>query len=44
MGKDGNAVEIGHFTIDYEGCLTCGCEGEKALGSILLWKGYNALS
>jgi glucokinase len=24
-GKDGNAVEIGHFTIDLEGRLTCGC-------------------
>ncbi|MFP3985863.1 MAG: ROK family protein [Candidatus Bathyarchaeia archaeon] len=25
LGKDGNAVEIGHFTIDYEGRLKCGC-------------------
>ena len=25
MGKDGNAVEIGHFTIDYSGKLVCGC-------------------
>lgn len=25
LGKDGNAVEIGHLTIDYEGRLTCGC-------------------
>ncbi|KYH42133.1 MAG: hypothetical protein AYL33_003690 [Candidatus Bathyarchaeota archaeon B63] len=25
VGKDGNAVEIGHFTIDFEGRLTCGC-------------------
>lgn len=25
MGKDGNAVEIGHFTIDYEERLVCGC-------------------
>lgn len=25
MGKDGNAHEIGHFTIDFEGRLTCGC-------------------
>ena len=25
MGKDGNAVEIGHFTIDYQGKLLCGC-------------------
>lgn len=25
MGKDGNAVEIGHFIIDYQGKLTCGC-------------------
>ncbi|MEM1515636.1 MAG: ROK family protein [Candidatus Bathyarchaeia archaeon] len=28
MGKDGNAHEIGHFTIDFEGRLTCGC-GKK---------------
>jgi len=28
IGKDGNATEIGHFTIDYEGRLTCGC-GKK---------------
>jgi len=25
IGKDGNAHEIGHFTIDFEGKLTCGC-------------------
>ena len=25
MGKDGNAAEIGHFTIDYNGRLVCGC-------------------
>jgi glucokinase len=25
IGKDGNAAEIGHFTIDYEGKLMCGC-------------------
>ena len=25
LGKDGNAVEIGHITIDYEGKLECGC-------------------
>jgi glucokinase len=25
LGKDGNAVEIGHLTIDYEGRLKCGC-------------------
>jgi len=25
IGKDGNAAEIGHFTIDFEGRLTCGC-------------------
>ena len=25
LGKDGNAVEIGHITIDYEGRLRCGC-------------------
>jgi len=28
LGKDGNATEIGHFTIDYEGKLTCSC-GKK---------------
>ncbi|OYT49581.1 hypothetical protein B6U79_01515, partial [Candidatus Bathyarchaeota archaeon ex4484_231] len=25
IGKDGNATEIGHFTIDYDGLLLCGC-------------------
>ncbi|MEM2327042.1 MAG: ROK family protein [Candidatus Bathyarchaeia archaeon] len=25
IGKDGNAHEIGHFTIDFEGKLLCGC-------------------
>ncbi|MEM3692964.1 MAG: ROK family protein [Candidatus Bathyarchaeia archaeon] len=25
MGKDGNAHEVGHFTIDFEGRLLCGC-------------------
>jgi len=25
VGKDGNATEIGHFTIDYDGRLICGC-------------------
>ena len=25
LGKDGNAHEVGHFVIDYEGRLTCGC-------------------
>ncbi|MEM1587150.1 MAG: ROK family protein [Candidatus Bathyarchaeia archaeon] len=25
IGKDGNAHEIGHFTIDFEGRLICGC-------------------
>lgn len=25
MGKDGNAHEIGHFTIDFDGRLLCGC-------------------
>jgi len=25
IGKDGNATEIGHFTIDFEGKLMCGC-------------------
>jgi glucokinase len=28
LGKDGNAVEIGHLTIDFEGRLKCGC-GKK---------------
>ncbi len=28
LGKDGNAVEIGHLTIDFTGKLTCGC-GKK---------------
>jgi glucokinase len=27
VGKDGNATEVGHFTIDLEGRLTCGCGG-----------------
>ena len=26
FGKDGNAVEIGHIVIDYEGRLICGCK------------------
>ena len=25
IGKDGNATEIGHFTVDYDGRLICGC-------------------
>jgi glucokinase len=25
LGKDGNSHEVGHFVIDYEGRLTCGC-------------------
>jgi glucokinase len=25
MGKDGNAHEVGHITIDHSGMLTCGC-------------------
>jgi glucokinase len=25
FGKDGNAHEVGHFVIDYNGRLTCGC-------------------
>jgi len=25
LGKDGNAHEVGHFVIDYQGRLTCGC-------------------
>ncbi len=28
FGKDGNAAEVGHITIDYEGKLKCGC-GKK---------------
>jgi len=28
LGKDGNGHEVGHFVIDYEGRLTCGC-GKK---------------
>jgi glucokinase len=28
LGNDGNAAEVGHFVIDYEGRLTCGC-GKK---------------
>jgi len=28
IGKDGNAAEIGHFTIDFQGRLTCAC-GKK---------------
>jgi len=27
FGKDGNAVEIGHFVVDWEGRLECGCGG-----------------
>lgn len=27
LGKDGNAHEIGHIVIDYEGRLICGCGG-----------------
>ncbi|MEM3404236.1 MAG: ROK family protein [Nitrososphaeria archaeon] len=25
LGKDGNAHEVGHFTVDFEGRLVCGC-------------------
>jgi glucokinase len=25
LGKDGNSHEVGHFVIDYQGRLTCGC-------------------
>ncbi|MGQ9543587.1 MAG: ROK family protein [Candidatus Bathyarchaeia archaeon] len=28
MGKDGNAHEVGHITIDHSGKLTCGCGGK----------------
>ncbi|MEM2110538.1 MAG: ROK family protein [Candidatus Bathyarchaeia archaeon] len=34
IGKDGNAHEIGHFTIDYEGRLQCNC-GKRGH-----WEGY----
>lgn len=34
IGKDGNATEIGHFTIDYDGRLVCGC---RARGH---WEAY----
>lgn len=27
LGKDGNATEVGHFTVDLEGKLKCGCGG-----------------
>ncbi len=27
LGKDGNAGEIGHMTVDFEGQLECGCGG-----------------
>ena len=27
FGKDGNAVEIGHFVVDIEGKIKCGCGG-----------------
>lgn len=36
IGKDGNAHEIGHITIDYKGKLTCGCGG---LGH---WEAYTS--
>lgn len=34
LGKDGNGHEVGHFVIDCEGRLTCGC-GRKGH-----WEGY----
>jgi glucokinase len=34
IGKDGNATEIGHFTIDFEGRLKCGC------GRMGHWEAY----
>ena len=34
MGKDGNASEVGHFIIDYEGKLKCGC------GKLGHWEAY----
>ena len=34
IGKDGNAAEIGHFTIDMDGRLKCGC------GSRGHWEAY----
>ncbi len=36
FGKDGNAVEIGHFVVDMEGRLRCGCGG---LGH---WEAYTS--
>ncbi|MHA1616267.1 MAG: ROK family protein [Candidatus Njordarchaeales archaeon] len=27
LGKDGNAVEVGHIVVDFEGRLRCGCGG-----------------
>lgn len=27
LGKDGNATEVGHITVDFEGKLKCGCGG-----------------
>jgi glucokinase len=34
LGKDGNGHEVGHFVIDYEGKLLCGC------GRPGHWEGY----
>lgn len=34
LGKDGNAHEVGHFVIDYQGKLKCGC------GSRGHWEAY----
>lgn len=34
LGKDGNGHEVGHFVIDSEGKLTCGC------GKLGHWEGY----
>lgn len=34
LGKDGNAAEVGHIVVDFEGSLTCGC------GKPGHWEGY----
>jgi len=36
LGKDGNAAEIGHLTIDSSGCLPCSC-GKRGH-----WEGYSS--
>lgn len=36
LGVDGNAGEVGHMTIDDDGCLSCGC------GAVGHWEAYCA--